>query len=66
MNLVQLNSVGSVIDIEDKIVYPQMVNGLPDLNGGVEVYQTSDEWFDNLSERDLNTLIKLGIYEFLK
>ena len=66
MNLVELNSVGSLIDIEEKIVYPQMTNGLPDLDMGVEVYQTSDEWFEGLSETDLNTLIKVGIYEFLK
>lgn len=66
MNLVELNSVGSLIDIEEKVVYPQMTNGLPDLDMGVEVYQTSDEWFDGLSENDLNTLIKEGIYEFLK
>ena len=66
MNLVELNSVGSLIDIEEKIVYPQMTNGLPDLDMGVEVYQTSDEWFEGLSENDLNTLIKVGIYEFLK
>ena len=66
MNLVELNSVGSLIDIEEKIVYPQMTNGLPDLDMGVEVYQTSDEWYEGLSENDLNTLIKVGIYEFLK
>ena len=66
MNLVELNSVGSLIDIEEKVVYPQMTNGLPDLDGGVEVYQTSDEWFEGLSETDLNTLINIGIYEFLK
>ena len=66
MNLVELNSVGSLIDIEEKIVYPQMTNGLPDLDMGVEVYQTSDEWFEGLSENDLNTLIKVGIYQFLK
>ena len=66
MNLIQLNSVGSVIDIEEKIVYPQLVNGLPDLNMGVEVYETSDEWFDALSEGDMEKLVKVGIYEYLK
>jgi len=66
MNLIQLNSVGSVIDIEEKIVYPQLVNGLPDLNMGVEVYETSDEWFEALSEGDISKLVKAGIYSYLK
>ena len=66
MNLLELNSVGSVIDIEEKIVYPQMLNGLPDLDMGVEVYETSDEWFEALSEGDIDKLVKVGIYEFLK
>ena len=66
MNLIELNSVGSVIDIEEKIVYPQLINGLPDLNGGVEVYETSDEWFEALSESDVQKLVKVGIYSYLK
>lgn len=66
MNLLELNSVGSVIDIEEKVVYPQLVNGLPDLNGGVEVYETSDEWFESLSEGDIAKLVKAGIYSYLK
>ena len=35
MNLLRLNSVGSVLDMEDNMVYPQLVGGLPDLNMGV-------------------------------
>jgi len=66
MNLIQLNSVGSVIDIEEKIVYPQLVNGLPDLNQGVEVYETSDEWFESLSNGDINKLVAAGVYDYLK
>lgn len=66
MNLLELNSVGSVIDIEEKIVYPQMTNGLPDLDMGVEVYETSDEWFEALSEGDIQKLVKVGIYSYLK
>jgi len=66
MNLIELNSVGSVIDIEEKVVYPQMTNGLPDLDGGVEVYETSDEWFEALSEGDVQKLVKAGIYSYLK
>ena len=66
MNLIQLNSVGSVIDIEEKIVYPQLINGLPDLNAGVEVYQTSDEWFESLSNGDIGKLVTAGVYDYLK
>lgn len=66
MNLLELNSVGSIVDIEEKIVYPQLVNGLPDLECGVEVYETSDEWFESLSEGDVQKLVKAGIYSYLK
>jgi len=66
MNLLELNSVGSVIDIEEKVVYPQLVNGLPDLDMGVEIYETSDEWFEALSEGDISKLVKAGIYSYLK
>ena len=66
MNLLELNSVGSVIDIEEKVVYPQLVNGLPDLDMGVEVYETSNEWFEALSEGDVQKLVKAGIYSYLK
>ena len=66
MNLLELNSVGSVIDIEEKVVYPQLVNGLPDLDMGVGIYETSDEWFEALSEGDISKLVKAGIYSYLK
>ena len=52
MNLLRLNSVGSVLDLEDNIVYPQLVNGLPDLNMGVELDECSDEWVLSLSKED--------------
>jgi len=66
MNLVLLNSVGSLIDLEEKIVYPEMENGLPDLDCGVDIYEIDDEWFESLNENDLNLLIELGVYEILK
>ena len=66
MNLLELNSVGSIVDIEEKIVYPQLVNGLPDLECGVEVYEVSDEWFEGLSEGDISKLVKAGVYSYLK
>ena len=66
MNLVKLNSVGSIVDIEERIVYPEMTNGLPDLDMGVEVEETSDEWFEALSPSDIDLLVKVGVYSFLK
>jgi hypothetical protein len=52
MNLLKLNSVGSVLDMEDGVVYPQLVGGLPDLNMGVELSECSDEWVLSLSRED--------------
>jgi hypothetical protein len=61
MNLVELNSVGSLIDLEEEIVYPQLTNGLPDLECGVHIDEVSDEWFDGLSSSDLELLTKSGL-----
>lgn len=52
MNLLRLNSVGSVLDMEDNVVYPQLVDGLPDLNMGVHLDECSDEWVVGLSLED--------------
>ena len=52
MNLLKLDSVGSVLDMEDNVVYPQLVDGLPDLNGGVHLDECSDEWVLSLSKED--------------
>ena len=57
MNLLELNSVGSIVDIEEKIVFPQMTNGLPDLDMGVEVNECSDEWWDSVSKEDMDLLM---------
>ena len=63
MNLVQLNSVGSLIDLEEKIVYPEMENGLPDLDCGVELDEVDDEWAFSLSEEDKGILIENNLLE---
>lgn len=52
MNLLKLNSVGSVLNLENKVVYPQMVDGLPDLDMGVHLDECSDEWVLGLSLDD--------------
>jgi len=56
-NLLELNSVGSIVDIEKEIAYPQMSNGLPDLDMGVEIEECSDEWWDGVSKEDMDLLM---------
>ena len=63
MNLVQLSSVGSLIDLEEKIVYPEMENGLPDLECGVELVEVDDEWAFSLDKRDKEILIENNLLE---
>jgi len=56
MNLVKLESVGSVFNIEDNQVYPQMENGNPDLEMGTSLEEVSDEWWAGLSAEDAKFL----------
>ena len=63
MNLVQLNSVGSLLDIEDNIVYPCTTVGLPDLNMGTPLTEVTDEWAFSLSEGDKTLLEDLNLLE---
>ena len=58
MNLLKLNSVGSVLDMEDNVVYPQLVDGLPDLNMGVDMYDVSQEWISSLSDEDKEKIMR--------
>ena len=66
IKMIELESVGSVVDPKENIVYPLFENGAIDLGMGVGIYEVSDEWFESLSEYDLNLLIEYGLYEFLK
>ena len=63
--LLRLESVGSLVDVDTCDVYPEMENGYPDWDNAVNLYETSEEWFEALSENDLNLLVKKGLYEFL-
>jgi len=63
---VELESVGSVINPKEGIVYPLFENGALDLGNGVHIDEVTDEWFDSLSSYDVNQLIDCGIYEILK
>ena len=64
--LLRLESVGSLVDVDTCDVYPEMNDGYPDWENGVSLYETTDEWFEALSEYDMNLLVKKGLYEFLK
>ena len=58
MNLISLESVGSVFDIKDNQVYPALVDGLPDLGMGVDIYDVSIDWLSSLSDEDKGKIIK--------
>ena len=59
--MVKLNSVGSVFDKKTFNVYPQNIDGTPDLNCGVYVLDCSEEWVNSLSKEDLQTLNDMHI-----
>ena len=56
MNLVNLDSVGCVID-ENGVTYPMLVDGGYDELGGFHVNDIeNEEWFDALSQEDIDTI----------
>ena len=61
--LVSLKSVGSLLDIEDKVVYPSDTLGYPDLEMGTPLTEVSDEWAFSLSESDKTLLEDLNLLE---
>jgi hypothetical protein len=58
--IVELNSVGSVIDTETKIVYPKYQMGGYDKLGGVHLDNLSESFVKEISEEDI-TLINESI-----
>ena len=64
MTLVKLNSVGSFVDTETKMVYPQFENDTPDVKNGVSLTEDMipGDWFDSLSQEDLLVVKKLVDY----
>lgn len=64
--LLELKSVGSVIDLDMHFVYPVLENGDIDWSSEVHIYDVSDEWFEGLDDYDMNLLLERGIYEILK
>jgi len=56
MNLIELNSVGNVID-ENGVTYPMLVDGGHDIFAGVHVNDIeNEEWFDALSTEDIDII----------
>ena len=56
MNLIELNSVGCVID-ENGVTYPMLVNGGIDGDGACHINDiTNDEFFDALSAEDCDVV----------
>ena len=56
MNLIELNSVGCVID-ENGVTYPMLVNGGIDGDGACHINDiTNDEFFDALSTEDCDVV----------
>ena len=56
MNLVNLESVGNVID-ENGVTYPMLADGGHDIFAGVHINDIeNEEWFDALSLEDIDTI----------
>ncbi len=51
--MVKLNSVGSILDTKDCMVYPQNNDGTPDLDCGVDIFDCGEEWINSLNKKDL-------------
>ena len=54
--MVKLNSVGSILDTKDGMVYPQNNDGTPDLNCGVDIFECCEEWINSLNKKDLHSV----------
>ena len=50
--MVNLKSVGCVIDEETLITYPVKKNGKPNLNNGTHLTETCEKWNEALTHKD--------------
>ena len=56
MNLIELESVGNVID-ENGVTYPMLADGGHDIFAGVHINDIeNEEFFDALSQEDIDTI----------
>ena len=66
MKLINLSSVGTVLDTETGDTYPMDLDGMPVIDESMNIMDmyddmfSSQEWFESLSDEDLNTIV--GIY----
>jgi len=56
VKMIELESVGCVVDTETRIVYPLFENGAIDLGMGVEFEELDQDWLDQLSGDDVDIL----------
>ena len=57
-NFVNLSSVGCVLNVENGLVYPMLVNGTADLeDDGVHLNDVEEEWVDGLSKEDAGSVL---------
>ena len=56
--IVELNSVGCVMDTNEMLVFPQMENGTVDIDNPVHIDDVSEEWMSTLSHEDF---VKVGM-----
>ena len=56
IKMIELESVGCVVDTETQMVYPLFENGAIDLGMGVEFENLDQDWLDQLSGDDIDTL----------
>jgi len=54
--LIELSSVGSLLDSDIGCIYPQNVDGTPDYGCEISLYddEVSSEWIESLSDEDYN------------
>ena len=58
---VNLDSVGSVLNVENGLVYPMLVNGTADLDDdGVHLNDIEEEWVDGLSNEDAGNVLTVS------
>ena len=70
--LIVLESVGSVFDTKNGVIYPQLENGSYDKEFSISIdeEEVALDWWDSLSEEDFN-VVKYGVslgkqYEYVK
>ena len=56
--MIDLDSVGCGINPETKIVYPKFKDGNYDMDNPIPLDECDEEWYENLSKKDLEKIWK--------